>query len=386
MTKTLQGLYVSFSGESGGASINNVYALDLDLVIKSKEVLDAKSAPGGKLLGLRGLAFGPDGDLYVAQGKDTGERALPPASAIFRFGGAKARGPLQYKDTFVSPDASPGLAHPYQPLFSSAGDLYVSCQNTNVVVAFHGPNSHSAGKPTRLSKFLLSLQEKNSKATFDPGTFVPAWSTKGGAPSTPVPVEEGGLTFKTFSAVDVLAGLDVEDAADAKSHKPATHSVRGLAFDAAGKLYVADEGADRVTVFNTGGKLRGVIGPKNSTPLSSPVALFFAPDDGGSGKLYIGSPGNQSLLVYDVAKDDFKANVFLHDKTKLDKLSGIFVDHDGNVYTGQRGKKKSLQDNDDTDEGYRIHKWSPKGVCLKSVSFTDSPEQLIGVYTPLAGD
>jgi glucose/arabinose dehydrogenase len=77
MTKTLQGLYVSFSGESGGASINNVYALDLDLVIKSKEVLDAKSAPGGKLLGLRGLAFGPDGDLYVAQGKDTGGAGAP---------------------------------------------------------------------------------------------------------------------------------------------------------------------------------------------------------------------------------------------------------------------------------------------------------------------
>jgi hypothetical protein len=85
MTKTLQGLYLSFSGESGGASINNVYALDLDLVIKSKEVLDAKSAPGGKLLGLRGLAFGPDGDLYVAQGKDTGERALPPP---LRFSGS----------------------------------------------------------------------------------------------------------------------------------------------------------------------------------------------------------------------------------------------------------------------------------------------------------
>ena len=86
MTKTLQGLYVSFSGESGGASINNVYALDLDLVIKSKEVLDAKSAPAGKLLGLRGLAFGPDGDLYVAQGKDTGERALPPPP--LRFSGS----------------------------------------------------------------------------------------------------------------------------------------------------------------------------------------------------------------------------------------------------------------------------------------------------------
>ena len=391
MTKTLQGLYVSFSGESGSASINNVYALDLDLVIKSKGVLDVNSAPGGKLLGLRGLAFGPEGDLYVAQGKDTGERALTRAkngaSAIFRFGDAKARGLLQYKETFASPDASPGLAHPYQPLFSSAGDLYVSCQNTNVVVAFHGPNSHSAGKPMRLSQFLLGRQEKNPKATFYPGTFVPAWSSKKGrVPHTPIPVDEGGLTFKTLSAAAVLAGLDVEEAADARSHRPATHSVRGLAFDAAGKLYVADEGADRVAVFDTGGMLRGVIGPENNTPLCSPVALFFAQNNVGLAKLYIGSPGNKSLFVYDVEKDDFKANVFIHDKTKLDKLSGIFVDHDGYVYTGQRGKKKTLQDNNNTDERCRIHKWSPKGNWLKSVSFTNSPEQLIGVYAPLPGD
>jgi hypothetical protein len=131
--------------------------LDLDLVIKSKEVLNAKSAPGGKLLGLRGLAFGPDGDLYVAQGKDTGGAGAADdplgkkgkdASAIFRFSGATAKGPLKYKETFVKPDASQGLAHPCQPLFSSAGDLYVSCQNTNVVVAFYGPKSASAGKPT----------------------------------------------------------------------------------------------------------------------------------------------------------------------------------------------------------------------------------------------
>ena len=84
------------------------------------------------------------------------------------------------------------------------------------------------------------------------------------------------MTFKSLSPADLAAGLDVEDAANAISGKAATHSVRGLAFDNVGNLYVADEGADRVTVFDTR-KLLGVItGPKNY-PLSSPVALFFAP-------------------------------------------------------------------------------------------------------------
>jgi DNA-binding beta-propeller fold protein YncE len=88
-------------------------------------------------------------------------------------------------------------------------------------------------------------------------------------PNTPIPVEEGGLTFKSLSPADLAADLDVEDAANAISGKAATHSVRGLAFDNVGNLYVADEGADRVTIFDTGGIERVVLRPRDDAAVRS---------------------------------------------------------------------------------------------------------------------
>jgi hypothetical protein len=200
-------------------------------------------------------------------------------------------------------------------------------------------------------------------------------------------------------------GLDVENAADKNS--PPTHSVRGLAFDDHGNLYVADEGAHRVTVFDTGGTLLGEIkgGVINGDPkfyqLRSPVALFFAPklDDKGKevpgGTLYIGSPGNKSLFTYDVsgvAKKEFEAEVFKSGAIELDKLSGIAVDPDGNVYTGQRGAKAKPAKTAEEKQhptGNMIYKWTrtPRGAEPSAFAgpFDDSPEQIIAVYRPLVG-
>ena len=173
MAQTLYGFYVSFSGESANP-ISNVYALTPDLETVSTQVLGAGPAPYLTFLGLRGMAFGPDGNLYVAQGKDADPHKDPhiDASVIFQFSGTPAKGgsTLKFLQPFVTPASSLGLSHPYQPVFSG-GDLYVSSQNTNVVTAFHGPNSPTAGKPMPNSRF---LQGKYPQGIFNPGTFVPA--------------------------------------------------------------------------------------------------------------------------------------------------------------------------------------------------------------------
>jgi hypothetical protein len=339
MAQTLYGFYVSFSGESS-APINNVYALSPS---GGAPVCTAvlEPNPTQPFQELRGMAFGPDGNLYVAL-------AYKGASAILQFNGALASGSctMTFLADFVTPASSPGLVHPYQPIFGPDGNLYVSSQDSNIVSAFYG--SSNAGKPMPASSLL--------PGTFYPGTFVPAFSAKVGIPpNTSVPVNQGGLTFATTNN--------------------STHSVRGLAFDTSGNLYVADEGNNRVSVFSPAGSFLGAITRSKNHTISQPVALIF---DAATGTLYIASPGNQDLFTYDVsgvAKKDFAAN-FLFTDSKLDKLSGLALDLSGNLYTGNR------KDN-------TIYKWTASGGSWTASPFagpfSDSPEQIIAVYTPLSG-
>ncbi|MBS0262981.1 MAG: hypothetical protein JSS02_13635 [Planctomycetes bacterium] len=351
MSQTLYGFYVSFSGESKGGSspINNVYALDTNGKIVSQTVL----SPANTYQELRGMTFGPDGNFYVAQ-------AYKGNSAILQFNGALAKGSstMPLIGSFVTPSNSPGLAHPYQPVFDGYGNLYVSSQDTNVVSAFYGPQSTSpaGGAPLPNSTFLQQTYPPPA-GQFNAGTFVPAFSAKPGSPPfTPVPVNQGGLTFTTTSS--------------------STHSVRGVAFDSAGNFYAADEGNNRVAVFSTSGTLLGVITASKNHSLNNPVALCFASDGKSGGTMYIGSPGDGRLFTFNVsqvAQNNFEANSLINDHD-LDKLSGIAVDSSGNIYTGDRHDKK-------------IHIWTPDGKSHSTFAgpFTDEPEQIIAVYTPIVG-
>jgi len=295
------------------------------------------------------MVFGPDGNFYVAQ-------AYKGASVILQFSGAltAASYTLAYLGQFATPSASAGLLHPYQPVFGPDGNLYVSSQDSNVVTSFFGPESANAGQAMPNSQF---LKTNYASGTFYPGTFVPAYSADKGIipPNTSVPVTDGGLTFVTTNG--------------------SSHSVRGLAFDGSGNLYVADEGNNRVAVFGPGGDPLGYITQSKNHSLSGPVALCF---DAVNGTLYIASPGNQKIFTYGVsgvAKGDFTAN-FLFSNSDFDKLSGIAVDLSGNLYTCSR------KDN-------TIDKWTASGGSWSDSSFagpfTDSPEQIIAVYTPISG-
>ena len=127
----LQGFYLSFSGESS-TPINNVYALSPSGATVSTQVLD----PSQTYQELRGMAFGPDGCLYVCQ-------AYKNASGVLQFAAAALAGGFTraFLKAYATPSASSGLKHPYQPIFGSDGDLYVSSQDTNVVTGFYGPAS-----------------------------------------------------------------------------------------------------------------------------------------------------------------------------------------------------------------------------------------------------
>jgi hypothetical protein len=338
MSKIVYGFYVSFSGESVNP-IKNVYALSTSGSIVTPTVLD----PSRTYQELRGMAFGPDGNLYVAQ-------AQKSASAILRFNGTLApkSSTMTYLGQFTTPAQSSGLLHPYQPIFANGGNLYVTSQDSNVVTGFYGPQSQSPHTPGSAMPNSQFLATNFPNGTFNPGTFVAALSAKSAVP-TPVPASQGGLTF-------------------AATQGGSTHSVRGIAFDGS-HFYVSDEAADRVAVYDTGGAFLGAI----TQSISAPVALFF---DAANGMLYIGSPGSGQVLTYavaNVAKRNFTPTTLISNK-KLSHVSGIAVDAGGNVYTGDR---KSGQ----------IYQWLPGSHSPTSFgsSFSDSPEQIIPVYRPLTG-
>ncbi|HEV3455214.1 MAG TPA: hypothetical protein VHG32_01580 [Thermoanaerobaculia bacterium] len=333
-TAAQPGFYVSFSGESS-QPIDNLYAIAATGTVLSTQVLGQAGQE------LRGMALGPDGKLYVCQ-------AQKKVSAILQFSAQVNPGGYTraFLGSYATPAASPGLDHPYQPAFDN-GNLFVTSQDTNVVTAFYGPASGSAGKAMPLAPF---LEHGYASGTFNAGTFVPAFSAAGGVPPfTSVPAAQGGLTFA------------------AAGKGGSTHSVRGLAFDASGHLFVADEAANRVAVYDAAqGNLLGAITGSNNHLLAGPVALAFA---AASQNLYIGSPANQRLFAYDVgqvASGNFNAEVLIHDDDRLDKLSGIAIDGSGNLYTGTR------KDN-------VIYQWSPSGGSPAAFAgpFDDSPEQIL---------
>jgi hypothetical protein len=329
----LQGFYVSFSGESSDP-INNVYALSPSGDTVSTQVLD----PGQTYDELRGMAFGPDGLLYVCQAHKTESKILAFAATA---NGSHTRA---FEGVFAAGSSSPGLLHPYQPIFDADGNLYVSSQDTNVVTGYYGPKSTAPGKEMPLSTF---LQAQYPTGTFNSGTFVPAESADPGVPTfTSVPGHLGGLALTSNGS---------------------THSVRGIAFDNSGRLYVADEAKDRVNVYDRDGNLLGEISQSNNHSIQNPVALWF---DGNRGLVYIGSPGNGRIFTYDVTSSGFQANSLINDDDRLDKVSGITVDPDGNIYTCSR-------------ETCDIYQWSPGGSLLGTFAkgFNDTPEQIIPVFS-----
>jgi hypothetical protein len=329
--------YLSFSGESL-APINNLYALSPSGEVVSTTVLETSQT----YQELRGMAFGPDGNLYVCE-------AYKGNSQVLQFTPPTSGYTWNFNRGYATPTASVGLLHPYDLAFGSDGNLYVSSQDTNVVTGFYGPTAQCPGTAMPSS---TSLPVAPPPTPYYGGTIVPAWTAAPGVPPfPPVPVDLGGLTFASSGR--------------------STHSVRGVAFDNNGNLYAADEGNNRVVVYGPGSRhfpFLGAITNSKNHSVQGPVALWF---DGDS-LLYVGSPGNQRIFTYavsGVASGNFEADSLVQDSTRLDKVSGIAV-AGGYLYTCSRKTNT-------------VYKWSTSGefVAVFASGFPDTPEQIVPVYS-----
>ena len=283
--------YISFHGGEEKVSLNNIHVYSTD-GRKLRKALNKKSLDAGvKLRELRGFMFGPDGDLYVVN-------AYFEYSEVLKFRGTLNKdGQHDFAEVFVKrrADTNPGIDHPFNVVFDSNGDLYVSSQNTSLVARYHGP----AGKEGHPGLPMPFPQSLDRDVYLPPGTFVP--STK-------------------------LASNGVQE-------------VRAAIFAPNGDLYVADRAADCVRVYEarTARLLRNLV--SRSDQLDKPIHLLLSPD---GRYLFIGSGGNDSILRHDLSRN--ATSVFVASKSGgLNGPAGMAFGDDGFLYVASRNTKEILR-------------------------------------------
>ncbi len=283
--------YVSFHGGDEKTSLNNIHVYSIDGK-RLRKALNKKSLPEGtKLRELRGFVFGPDENLYVVN-------AYFEYSEVLKFQGTtNENGQHDFLEVFVKRhgEMNPGIDHPFNVVFDSEGDLYVSSQNTNLVARYHGPSSQN-GEPG--TPMLLPVSLQREKAAFPPGTFIPSLNL---APT--------GLL-----------------------------EVRSVVFGPNNDLYVADRAGDCVRIYEarTGRHLKNLF--SRTALLNRPIHLLVSPD---GGYLLIGSAGNDAILRHDLRQSS--TTILVPPKSAgLDGPAGMAFGDDDFLYVASRNTKEIL--------------------------------------------
>jgi DNA-binding beta-propeller fold protein YncE len=283
--------YVSFHGGDDADSWNNIHSFDPEGKPTGK-MLAADDLPHGlELRELRGFAFGPDGDLYVAN-------AYRNASQVLRFGGKPGDdGRHRFRDVYVEQHhANPGLSHPFDVSFGPDGHLYVPSQDTNLVGRYFGPGAtdDERGKPMPVAQALAA-------ATSDvpPGTFV--------ASEKHVPHGIRAVRRTVFGPLDTLFVAD-RDANSVKRYDGTTGAFLReyqddalvtpvhLLWDAKnGRLLVGSRDANAIFAIDPDS---GAILPfvkAGAGGLRGPAGMAFGPDDA----FYVCSRETKQILRFD---------------------------------------------------------------------------------------
>ncbi len=294
--------WISYQGESRHG-VDNIGVFEDDGSPRKKHPLLLDPAPKAEPLHIaRGFALVGD-DLYIAN-------AWRRDSHIARY---HRHGDMFHFEEVVANTAQvAAMVHPFDVELGDDGRIYVSCQDTNTVLAL-------APKSCEPAPVAEHLRRHYPDGKFLPGTLVA--SSQGSLPE-----------YGDHTPPDVPAPLGLRVVLD-KSGKP-RHSVRGIIVHRK-NLYVADEAADAVKVFNvqSGELMARITGPE----LKAPVHLILHGET-----LYIGASGTGSILAFDLTSKppsgEVKARVVI-DK-KLDSPSGFAVGPDGDFYVAERKKQR----------------------------------------------
>ena len=322
--------WISYRGE-GKAGVENIGIFEDDGTPRKKHPLLLDASPGAHELHIaRGFALVGD-DLYIAN-------AWRKNSHVARY--HRHGDTFRFAEVVATTKNVAAMVHPFDVELGDDGQIYMSCQDTNTVIAL-------MPKTRAPAPVAAHLRKKFPRGNFLPGTVVA--SSHGRLPEVG---KRAPLDVPSPQGLKVV--LDV--------HGKPRHSVRGIVVHRE-HLYVADEAGDEVKIFEV--KSGRNVGRIKGSRLTKPVHLILHGDT-----LYIGAAGSGSILAFDIPdkapRGKFKARTIIDGKLKAP--SGFAIGPDGDIYVGERFHQ-------------RVQRFSVKGKKKKTFidGLPDIPEFLVHV-------
>jgi hypothetical protein len=322
--------WISYRGE-GKTGVDNIGVFEDDGTPREKHPLLLDPSTDAHALHIaRGFALVGD-DLYIAN-------AWRKDSHVARY---RRRGDaFHFAEVVVATKHVSAMVHPFDVELGDDGRLYMSCQDTNTVVAIF-PKTR---KPAPVAPHL--------KKNYPNGNFLPGTLVASSQGSLPEAGDKPPLNVPSPQGLKVV--LDV--------HGKPRHSVRGIIVHRK-HLYVADEAGDAVKIFEV--KSGRLVARIRGRKLTKPVHLILHGDT-----LYIGAAGTGSILAFDIPtkapRGKLNARTVIDGKLKAP--SGFAVGPDGDLYVAERLKQ-------------RVRRFSAKGKKKGTFieGLPDMPEFLVHV-------